>query len=267
MITFPNAKINLGLNVVKKRSDGYHNIETVFYPIGLCDALEVITSTKFKFELSGIRLDGISENNLVVKAYRLLKEEFQLPPVKIHLHKVIPIGAGLGGGSSDGAFMLKLLNNLFKLGIETQQLEKYASLLGADCPFFIKNAPAFGSGIGDVLKSINIDLSDFLIILIKPPFSVNTAGAYKNIHPTVPTNSINNILLLDISEWERVLKNDFEKPVFQMYPEIERIKEKLYEQGALYASMTGSGSSVFGIFPRIAINPVIFFPKDYFVYR
>jgi|WetSurMetagenome_2_1015567.scaffolds.fasta_scaffold36463_3 4-diphosphocytidyl-2-C-methyl-D-erythritol kinase len=267
MIVFPNAKINLGLNVVEKRSDGYHNIETVFYPISLCDGLDVVESDRFEFTLSGMDIQANPENNLVTKAYILLKKEFGLPPIKIHLHKVIPVGAGLGGGSSDGAFMLKLLNELYGLRLEIGQLEKYASILGSDCPFFIRNNPAYATGVGDILTSVKIDLSEYSTILIKPPYSVSTADAYKNVVPSSEKNSIFNILMdSPVSKWKNKLENGLENPVFKMFPEIKLIKEKLYELGALYASMSGSGSSVFGIFSSRPDNPGLYFPNNYFIY-
>lgn len=267
MITFPNAKINLGLNVVEKRADGYHNIETVFYPINLTDALEIMESGKFSFALSGIYLESPSENNLVVKAYHLLKDDFDLPPVSIHLHKVIPTGAGLGGGSSDGAFMLKMLNSFFSLGLESVQLENYASQLGADCAFFIKNSPALATGIGNILSPIAIGLSNYKIVLVKPPFSVPTAEAYKNITPVRPTCPLEEITSLPVTKWKDILKNDFEDSVFESYPEIKQIKEKFYQAGALYSSMSGSGSAVYGIFPVLPALPEISFNKSFSIYR
>jgi 4-diphosphocytidyl-2-C-methyl-D-erythritol kinase len=267
MVVFPNAKINLGLDVVEKRPDGYHNIETIFYPIGLCDVLEAVESDKFELTLSGIDIGGSLENNLVAKAYQLLKKDFGIPPVKVHLHKAIPTGAGLGGGSSDGAFMLKLLNKLFNLGIENRQLEIYAGRLGADCPFFIENTPAFATGLGNILAPIKIDLSGYSIVLVKPPFGVNTANAYKNVVPSLKEgHSLKNLVKLPVKEWNGYLENDFELPVFEFFPEIRQIKEKLYGLGALFASMTGSGSSVFGIFTSRPTFPDAYFRENYFIY-
>jgi 4-diphosphocytidyl-2-C-methyl-D-erythritol kinase len=267
MISFPNAKINLGLNVVEKRSDGYHNLETVFYPIGLADALEFVESKEFSITVTGIEIDGNPEKNLVVRAYYLLKKDFDLPPIKIHLHKAIPFGAGLGGGSSDGAFMLKMLNTHFLLGLNTDRLEAYASQLGADCPFFIQNKPAFATGIGDHLLPVNVELNGFKIIVVKPPFSVPTGEAYKNIIPRNPVISPGDAIHLPAREWRDVLKNDFEEPVFKLYPEIEQVKEQLYKAGATYASMSGSGSAIFGLFPVLQAIPDIFPNKNYFIYR
>jgi 4-diphosphocytidyl-2-C-methyl-D-erythritol kinase len=266
MVVFPNAKINIGLNVVEKRPDGYHNIETIFYPISLCDALDVVESDRFGITVSGIEIGGNPENNLAAKAYLLFKDEFRLPPVKIHLHKAIPVGAGLGGGSSDGAFMLKLLAKLFGLNLNTNQLEESASKLGADCPFFIKNQPAFATGTGNILTQTKIDLANCSIILVKPPFSVITAEAYKNVAPFSTTQNLLDISGLPVVEWKGKIKNDLEPPVSEKYPEINSIKEKLYRMGALFASMSGSGSSVYGIFSTLPKKLRANFPNDYFIY-
>ena len=251
MICFPNAKINLGLNIVSKRDDGYHNLETIFYPIGLKDALEIIesnTTDTYNFYSQGIKIDGNLEDNLIIKAYHLLAAENKIPPIDIHFIKNIPFGAGLGGGSSDAAFMLKLLNDTFLLGYSTEELERKAVKLGADCPFFIKNKPAFAEGIGDKLTSFDLDLKEYNIVLVKPDVFVSTKEAYSLIIPQSPEFSLREIIKKPVSEWKKYMKNDFEKSVFSKYPEIENIKNKLYEMGALYASMSGSGSSVFGIF-------------------
>lgn len=266
MITFPNAKINLGLNVVERRSDGYHNIETLFYPVALSDILEVLPGHDFLFETSGFHLDSEPEKNLVVKAYLLLKQKYDLPPVKIHLHKVIPFGAGLGGGSSDAAFMLKLLNQIFEIGLSAAQLKTIASEIGADCPFFIANQPAFATGTGNQLVAIDLDLSRYQLVLVKPPFGVNTANAYKVIKPYRQSTSIKDIVTGPIETWKDNLKNDFEKPVFEVFPEIESIKQSLYDLGAIYASMSGSGSAVFAFFSDNLIDFKSCFSNDYFVY-
>ena len=267
MITFPNAKINIGLRVVEKRTDGFHNIETVFYPAGLCDALEIVSAPDFAFHISGNACDTSSENNTVVKAYQLLKNEFDLPPVHIHLHKQIPTGAGLGGGSADGAFTLKILNALFKLGLTNSILEKFAAFLGADCPFFIRNAPSIATGKGEILSRIGNILSGFGILIVKPPFSINTGDAYRNIKPSLPVHPLKEIIRLPVNQWKDLLKNDFEMYVAAKFPEISEIKEQLYNMGALYACMTGSGSSVFGIFRSSPIKPDSSFPESYFIYR
>jgi len=251
MITYPNAKINLGLNVVEKRPDGYHNIETVFYPIGLCDVLEVEpseTCSDYSFSSSGIAIGGDSEDNLIVKAYHLLRSGYQFPPIDISLVKQIPFGAGLGGGSSDAAFMLKSINELFELKITPSKLEKIASKLGADCPVFIKNRTVFATGIGNVFTPIKLSLKGYFLLLIKPDIYVSTPEAYSLVVPEVPQTSLIELIQKPITEWKDTIKNDFEKSVFSKYPTIEKIKLELYEMGAVYASMSGSGSTVFGVF-------------------
>lgn len=248
MISFPNAKINLGLHVTERRPDGYHNLETLFYPVSLTDILEVIPGSSFSFDASGLNVDAEPEKNLVVRAYNLLKEEFGLPPVKIWLHKVIPFGAGLGGGSSDAAFMLKMANELFSLGLPASQLKAYAVRIGADCPFFIDNIPSLATGTGNQLQPVDINLQDYKIVIVKPSFGVNTAQAYRSIVPGQPAKALSGIVSLAPEMWKDLLTNDFEKPVFLMFPELAEIKKKLYDLGAVYASMSGSGSAVFGLF-------------------
>jgi 4-diphosphocytidyl-2-C-methyl-D-erythritol kinase len=266
MLVFPNAKINLGLNVVEKRPDGYHNIETIFYPIGLSDVLEVEpseTCTDYSFSSSGIKIEGDPENNLIVKAYRLLRSQYQFPAVDISLIKQIPFGAGLGGGSSDAAFMLRALNELFELKITPKKLEKLAVKLGADCPVFVRNKPVFASGVGNVFKSIDLSLKGYFLILVKPDIHISTPEAYSLLIPEIPEISLSELIKQPISEWKNLIKNDFEKSVFARYPSIEIIKNKLYEIGAIYASMSGSGSSVYGIFDNEIIENEIF--EDCFV--
>ena len=253
MITYPNAKINLGLNIVEKRPDGYHNLETVFYPINLQDALEVTKleneDEEYKLKVSGVTIEGEPDNNLVVKAYRLLKKDFpDMAPINIHMFKHIPTGAGLGGGSADAAFMIKLLNNKFKLDLSTEKMEEYAAILGADCAFFIHNKPVFASGIGNIFESINLSLKGYYIVLVKPDIFVSTKDAFANIVPMHPNHSLKEIIRMPIETWRATMKNDFETSVFQKYPEIAAIKDKLYDMGAIYASMSGSGSAVYGIF-------------------
>ncbi len=267
MISFPNAKINIGLNVVSKRDDGYHNLETIFYPVKLTDALELVESDEFRFSSSGLKIDGDPKNNLVVKAYKLFQKDFKLPPVKLHLHKIIPFGAGLGGGSSDAAFTLKMLNNYFNLKITSTILKNYAAQIGADCPFFIENRPVFAAGIGNRFQPINLDLSEYEILIVKPNISVSTPDAYKNIIPQKPTFNLKDIESLPIEEWQKFIKNDFEKSVFQKYPEIENLKQILYKMGALYASMSGSGSAVFGIFRHLPVDSKKLIPKGIYSYR
>ena len=252
MITYPNAKINLGLNIVEKRPDGYHNLETVFYPINLQDALEVTDlegEGEYALKISGAPIEGELDNNLVVKAYRLLKKDFpNLGPINIHMYKHIPTGAGLGGGSADAAFMLKLLNEKFKLNLSTEKLEEYAAILGADCAFFIQNKPVFASGIGNIFEEINLSLKGYYLVLVKPDIFVSTKDAFANISPMKPNNSLKEIIRMPVETWRAMMKNDFEDSVFKKFPEIAAIKDKLYDMGAIYASMSGSGSSVFGIF-------------------
>ena len=254
MITFPNAKINIGLNILNRREDGYHNIESFFYPINLQDALEIIpTSGAFEFTSSGLAIDCADDDNIVVKAYRLLCADFHLPNVKIHLHKNIPFGAGLGGGSADAAFALSMLNSMFELNISDEKLETYAAQIGADCAFFIKNKPAIAEGIGDVLSLYDLDLKGKFLLLIKPDVSVATASAYRYVNPKMPELSLRESLLKPISEWKNCVANDFELSVFKQYPALAEIKQSLYEIGAVYASMSGSGSSIYGIFDEMPI--------------
>lgn len=259
MVCFPNAKINLGLHIIEKRSDGFHNIETVFYPVQWCDVLESIRTdvssiktreSKIEFTSSGIGVDVVAENNLCVKAFQLMDKKFNLPAVKMHLHKIIPMGAGLGGGSADAAFTLKLLNDLFDLKQSHTDLKISAAQLGSDCSFFIDNTPAFASGRGEVLETVQVNLKGFYILIVKPAVHVSTADAYANVKPATPSQSLKEIIMLPVSEWKNALKNDFEESVFAKHPLIAAIKNKLYAQGAVYASMSGSGSSVFGIFEK-----------------
>lgn len=252
MITFPNAKINLGLNIVEKRPDGYHNLETVFYPVPVEDALEVNilneSTQKFRLHQAGLEIAGEAENNLVVKAYKLLDERFNLPPVDIHLFKHIPSGAGLGGGSSDAAYMLKLLNEKFNLELSDENLEEYAARLGADCAFFIRNTPTYAEGIGNIFSPISLSLKGYQIVLVKPDIFVSTRDAFAQIKPHRQEIPLKEVIKRPIEEWKERMVNDFEESVFPQFPAIKEIKEKLYEAGAIYAAMTGSGSSVFGLF-------------------
>jgi 4-diphosphocytidyl-2-C-methyl-D-erythritol kinase len=253
MITFPNAKINLGLNIIEKRPDGYHNLETIFYPINLQDALEVTrqegNNKEYTLRISGMTLDGDPEENLVVRAYKLLKNDHpQIQPIDIHMYKHIPAGAGLGGGSSDAAHMIKLLNEKFALGLGAEQMEKYATQLGADCAFFIKNQPVFASGIGEIFEPIELSLKGYHIVLVKPDIFVSTRDAFSQIKPERPAVSLKEIVKQPIESWKGSMKNDFESSVFQKFPEIAAIKDELYDLGAVYAAMSGSGSAVYGIF-------------------
>jgi len=257
MILFPNAKINIGLSVVEKRPDGYHNIETVFYPLAVEDALEIVPSSDgdTKLHLSGITLHNNESENLVIKAYKLLAPHFQLPPLHFYLHKVIPSEAGLGGGSSDAAHTLKMLNEMFDLHISNEKLRDFAEKLGADCPFFIENVPVFATEKGDVFQKIELDLSHYKILIVKPPCSVSTQEAYNNIIPKKAQHFLPDALKQPISEWKNLIFNDFESFAFKKHPEIKEIKETFYAQGALYASMSGSGSAVYGIFEKDMIIP------------
>jgi 4-diphosphocytidyl-2-C-methyl-D-erythritol kinase len=270
VIVFPNCKINLGLNITAKRPDGYHDLETLFYPVFLKDVLEIIHADNPKESLqyssSGIAIDDDIENNLCVKAYHLLKKDFPaLASIKLHLHKAIPMGAGLGGGSADGAFSLKLLNNLFNLNLSTDQLSNYAFVLGSDCPFFIVNKPSFATGRGEILEEINLDLSSYKIVIVNPGIHINTAAAFTKINPAIPAKSIKEIIQQPIATWRDELKNDFEDIVFEEHPEVSAIQNELYQTGAIYASMSGSGSTVYGIFKQS--QPLTFnFPEEYFVY-
>ena len=244
----PCAKINLGLNIVSKRPDGYHNLQTVFYPVPIFDSLEIVEATETKLFVSSSLANEDPERNLVMKAYRMLEKDFQLPPVHIHLTKNIPMQAGMGGGSSDGAFTLRLLNDLFQLHLAQSQLEQMATRLGADCPFFIKAVPAYAEGIGEQLSPISLDLSGLYIAIVHPPVAVSTREAFANIRPQQPPRNCGDIVRQPIETWRQLLTNDFEQSIFGRHPEIATIKNSLYGQGALYAAMSGSGSSVFGLF-------------------
>lgn len=252
MIVFPNAKINIGLNVVEKRIDGFHNIESIFYPVmELFDVLEIIKADKLHFFSSGITIPGSKPDNLCLKAYQLIQSDYKISPVHIHLHKVIPIGAGLGGGSADAAFTLRALNELFKLHLTEEQLIGYARKLGSDCAFFIKNKPVYAFGKGDEFESLALDLSKFEIKIEYPNTHVGTAEAYAGVHPKKSVTNIKEAIQLPVSEWRNALKNDFEESIFPNHPQIKLAKEKFYTEGALYASMTGSGSAVFGIMKKV----------------
>jgi len=254
MIVYPNAKINIGLNVVEKRKDGYHNIETVFYPIKLMDALEITACDRMEQEctlkVSGEILSGRPSDNLVIKAYDMLKSMMpdKIKPVDIHLHKHIPTGAGLGGGSSDAAFTIKALNDKFDLKLSNEDMESIASKIGADCPFFIQNKPVFAQGIGDVFSEIDMSLKGKFILLVKPNIGVSTNDAYSIIKPHKPQRPLRELLKQPLEEWKDNVVNDFEYSVFAKYPEIAAIKDRLYDLGAVYASMSGSGAAVYGIF-------------------
>lgn len=252
MISFPNCKINIGLHITEKRADGFHNLESIMTPVFWNDILEIVKSedanSEVEFKSTDIRIFGNKENNLCSKAYQLLAKDFSLPPVKIHLHKIIPIGAGLGGGSSDAAFTLSILNSLFKLNISDEQLENYASQLGSDCPFFLRNKTLFAYEKGDKFENVKTSGKEYTVVLIKPKVHVNTTEAYSWIKPVKRKSSLKDLIHQPIETWKETIFNDFENPVFEKYPAIKNIKARLYKLGALYASMSGSGSTVFGIF-------------------
>ena len=249
MIVYPNAKINLGLNILRKREDGYHDISSIFYPVKECvDILEIVKSERFEFTKSGISIpDG---ENLCEKAWKLLYTDFGIGNVKIHLHKQISIGAGLGGGSADASFTLKALNKLFELHLTNIQLEKYALKLGADCPFFIDNTTKYAQGIGERMTSIDLDLSNYDIRLVNPDIHISTKEAFSWVVPKSPEIQVDEIIELPIIEWKGKLKNNFEESVFIKYPTLIDLKDKLYKEGAIYVSMSGSGSVVFGVFKK-----------------
>lgn len=256
MLTFPNAKINLGLNVVEKRPDGYHNLETVFYPVPITDALELFPMDKdfpsafdCDLKVTNISIDGDEQKNLVVKAYNLLKQDFPtLPRIHIHLYKGIPTQAGMGGGSSDCGFMITLLNRQFQLGLSDEQMIDYAARLGADCAFFVLNKPCYAEGIGEKLQPVALDLKGWYLAVVRPAIPVPTREAFSLIVPQYPSKNCRDIVMQPVETWRQELTNDFEKSVFALHPEIGAIKDRLYDKGAVYAAMSGSGSSLFGLF-------------------
>jgi 4-diphosphocytidyl-2-C-methyl-D-erythritol kinase len=251
VLCFPNAKINLGLNVVAKRPDGFHNIETIFYPIPLCDALEISKSESnqaYQFSSSGIPINIDDSDNIVVKAFELIREEYQIPGTAIHLHKNIPFGAGLGGGSADAAFMIKMLNDEYQLNLSTEKMEELACQLGSDCPFFISNAPVFAEGKGEIFSPAKVNLSGYYILLIKPDIHISTPEAYRGVSPKASEQALQKLIERPVEEWKECIFNDFEDSIFPNHPELAQLKEQLYEEGAVYAAMSGSGSTIFGLF-------------------
>ena len=261
MICFPGCKINLGLNVLAKREDGYHTIQSVLYPIAWQDILEVIKSDIFQFSSSGLAIPGSEKSNLCVQAYELLRADYDLSPVKIHLHKIIPMGGGLGGGSSDGAYTLILLNDLFELNLSEAELCKYAAQLGSDCPFFIRNHAQYATDTGTTLSNIDIDLKGYYIKLLNIGVHVSTAEAYGNIQFLEGLKDPQKVVTTPIEQWKGTLTNSFEASVFPNHPELAEIKEQLYKEGAVYAAMTGSGSTMFGIYkeePELSFDHVSF---------
>lgn len=279
MVVFPNSKINLGLRIIRKRDDGYHELETVFYPIGLYDVLEVISESNSRqpavenvlphqrgnidATYSGIEVEHRGEN-LCTRAIQLLSVDFpRLPSLKMHLHKAIPVGAGLGGGSADAAFTLKLINTQFNLGLTTDQLLGYASKLGSDCAFFIINSTSYATGRGEILEPVAPDLSNYKFAIINPGIHISTSLAFQDINPGMPARSVREIIQQPISTWRHELINDFESNIFPVYPVVEQLKKQLYEKGAVYASMSGTGSTVYGIFEKTL--PVdLEIPSDYY---
>jgi len=257
MLAFANAKINLGLNVTDKRPDGYHNLETVFYPVNIYDVIEITAADFTSCEIRGISIPGDSMDNICLKAYHMLSKDFKLPPVKITLLKNIPVGAGLGGGSADAAFLIKLLNDKFELKLTISAMEDYARALGADCAFFIQNQPVYAFGKGDQFSPVSIDLSAYFKVLVKPPVHVSTADAYGGLSPAFPETPLKELIRLPVAEWRGKLKNDFEECIFVKYPEISQIKEQLYLAGATFALMSGSGSSVFALFDTKVALPLL----------
>lgn len=276
MITFPNAKINIGLNIIEKRTDGFHNIESVFYPVQWRDVLEIIVNERetvnpmqnsselpipnsIEFTSSGLEIPGSTDSNLIIKAYKLLEpiiiqkqetRDKEQANIKIHLHKVIPMGAGLGGGSADGAFALKMLNEIFELELSNEDLKNHARKLGSDCAFFIENRPVFCYQKGDQFEDFSLDLSNKYIVLVNPSVHISTAEAYSGVTPQIPQISLKEALQQPIKDWREIVKNDFEEKLLIKYPIIAQVKQKLYDSGASYASMTGSGSTVYGIFEQ-----------------
>lgn len=250
MVSFPPAKINLGLQVLSKRPDGYHEIRTCLYPLPCTDVLEILRSETLVFSQTGITIPGKPEDNLCLQSYHLLKKDFHLPAVQIHLHKIIPPGAGLGGGSSDAAHTFRLLDSAFELGLSFEKLSSYAQKVGSDCAFFLQDKPALGKGRGEILEPVPLTLEGSFLVLVKPDIHISTAAAYGGITPQKPSHEFRQLLSRPCTTWKGVLKNDFELPLFHAYPALLAIKEKLYTLGAMYASLSGSGATVFGIFEK-----------------
>ena len=255
MVVFPNAKINIGLNIIEKRPDGFHNIASCFYPVAWTDALELLPAQRVAFQASGIPVPGEENTNLCLKAYHALAREYKLPPVSIHLLKAIPIGAGLGGGSADAAFTIRALNQLFSLDISLEKQQSFARALGSDCAFFIENKPMYCYGKGDEFENIALRLTGKWIVLVNPGLHISTAEAYAGVVPKVPTNDLRTLLKLPLDQWKGQVINDFEESLFPGYPILAEYKQELYDLGARYASMSGSGSTLYGIFDAEIKNP------------
>lgn len=266
MILFPNAKINIGLNILRRRADGFHDIESLFYPLGLSDILEIVPSAEFNFSTSGLTLDADAEDNLVVKAFRLVEKEYKVKPVAIHLHKIIPFGAGLGGGSADATFTIIGLNELFGLGMTDGEIAAMSGQIGSDCPFFAYNKPMIAQGTGNILSKKEVDLSAYQLLLVKPPIHVPTALAYSKVVPSETNPALTKVLDEPIENWQQMVTNGFEESVFAAFPEIGNLKKSIQELGAVYTSMSGSGASVFGLFSKIPDNIDRYFP-DCFIWH
>jgi 4-diphosphocytidyl-2-C-methyl-D-erythritol kinase len=270
VVLFPNCKINIGLNVVSKRADAYHNIETVFYPLNWCDAVEIIPisdnnalSASLHFTQSGLSIPGKEADNICLKAYKILKKDFPgIPAISMHLHKTIPTGAGLGGGSANGAFTLLLINKKFNLNLSPEQLFQYALQLGSDCPFFVINEPCYATARGEKMEMLTLNLSSYSFLIVYPSIHINTAWAFSMVTPAYPPKPVKTIVQQPVETWKEELVNDFELPVFSQYPQIAQIKKSLYDNGALYASLSGSGSSVYGIFSKNKV-PDLKWDKNY----
>lgn len=256
MICFPNAKINIGLRVMERQPDGYHHIETIFYPVGLSDILEFVEDTTVNSGICRLKITGLPiplpfEDNLVMKAYKLMNRNKKLPGIQAHLHKIIPMGSGLGGGSSDAAFMLKSLDEAYKSGLSPGEMANIAANIGSDCPFFLRNTPLYAFGRGEIFKEINLDLSGFYLVMVLPGIHVSTPEAYASVSPEKPEQSLYDLIRLPMKTWKDNIINDFETNIFKRFPELGMIKEELYRLGAVFASMSGSGSAVYGLF----LNP------------
>jgi len=247
--------------------DGFHNLETIFLPVNWCDALELVIADEVHFSSSGLNISGDPESNLVMKAYRMMQKDFSLPSLNIHLHKAIPFGAGLGGGSSDGAFMLSMLNKRFRLNLSGEELELYAAQLGSDCPFFIRNSPVFACGKGEMMEPVQLALNGLFILIVKPPNEVSTAKAFQWMIPEKPVNSLKTLVQLPVQDWKDQVVNQFESSVFKQYPEIGELKKRMYDLGAVYASMSGSGSCVFGLFNELPYGEKSLFPASFLTFN
>jgi 4-diphosphocytidyl-2-C-methyl-D-erythritol kinase len=264
VILYPSAKINIGLNIVEKRSDGYHELETIMIPVPLFDIVEIIPQENFEWKQSGLLIDGNDENNLCIKAFHLIQTKYGIGNVYMHLRKQIPMGAGLGGGSADAAYIIKGLNELFQLNISTETQQELSAQLGSDCPFFIQQSTQLATGRGEILKPIDFELTDYYLVLIKPDIHINTAQAYSGVYISGDKGKLEQNIHLLISEWKNCIKNDFEQHIFKLHPQLETIKNSFYENGALYASMSGSGSTMYGIFKEKpdsdfnTVHPIIY---------